>query len=60
GFFAYSVGCNVIVENLNNNHQTILTGHTEEISTLTLSNDVSILASAQCSTLTNKDELQTK
>ena len=26
GFFAYSVGCNVIVENLNNNHQTILTG----------------------------------
>ncbi|CAF5207282.1 unnamed protein product, partial [Rotaria magnacalcarata] len=60
GFFAYSVGCNVIVENLNNNHQTILTGHTEEISTLTLSNDVSVLASAQCSTLTNKDELQTK
>lgn len=26
GFFAYSVGCNVIVENLNNNHQTILIG----------------------------------
>lgn len=26
GFFAYTVGCNVIVENLNNNYQTILTG----------------------------------
>ncbi|CAF3644159.1 unnamed protein product [Adineta steineri] len=60
GFFAYTVGCNIIVENLNNNHQTILTGHTEEISTLALSNDVTMLASAQCSIIMNKDELQTK
>ncbi|CAF3669977.1 unnamed protein product [Rotaria sp. Silwood1] len=60
GFFAYSVGCNVIVENLNNNHQTILTGHTEEISTITLSNDITVLASAQCSIIMNKDDLQTK
>ncbi|CAF0756991.1 unnamed protein product [Adineta ricciae] len=61
GFFAYTVGCNVIVENLNNNHQTILTGHSEEISTIALSNDLTIFASAQClSATTNKDELQTK
>ncbi len=26
GFFAYTVGCNIIVENLNSNHQKILTG----------------------------------
>jgi hypothetical protein len=35
-------------------------GHTEEISTMTLSNDVTVLASAQCSITTNKDEVQTK
>ena len=27
---------------------------------MTLSNDVTVLASAQCSTVTNKDEIQTK
>jgi hypothetical protein len=27
---------------------------------MTLSNDVTVVASAQCSTATNKDELQTK
>ncbi|UJR26857.1 hypothetical protein I4U23_008168 [Adineta vaga] len=48
GFFAYTVGCNIIAEDLNSNQQTILTGHTEEISTMTLSNDGTILASAQC------------
>jgi len=35
-------------------------GHTEEISTIALSNDVTILASAQCSTIITKDEVQTK
>ncbi|CAF1001384.1 unnamed protein product [Adineta steineri] len=59
-FFAYTVGCNIIVEDLNNNHQTILTGHTEEISTMTLSNNGMILASAQCSISKKKDELQSK
>ncbi|CAF3688347.1 unnamed protein product [Rotaria sordida] len=60
GFFAYTVGCNIVVENLNSNHQTILTGHTEEISTLTLSNDATILVSAQCSISIKKEELQVK
>ncbi len=80
GFFAYTVGCNIIVEDLNTNHQTILTGksklvihsrefnrniflrigHTEEISTMTLSNNATILASAQCSISRNKEELQAK
>ena len=31
GFFAYTVACNVIVENLNNNHQTILTGKFDRV-----------------------------
>lgn len=35
-------------------------GHTEEISTITLSNDITVLASAQCSIIINKDEVQTK
>ncbi|CAF3419659.1 unnamed protein product [Rotaria sp. Silwood1] len=60
GFFAYTVGCNIIVENLNSNHQTILTGHTEEISTITLSSDATILVSAQCSIPIKKEELQVK
>ncbi|CAF2433293.1 unnamed protein product [Rotaria sp. Silwood2] len=60
GFFAYTVGCNIIVENLNSNRQTILTGHTEEISTMTLSNDATVLVSAQCSIPIKKEELQVK
>lgn len=35
-------------------------GHTEEISTMTLSNDVTVLASAQCSIRTHDDEYQSK
>jgi len=31
GFFAYSLGCNIIVENLNSNRQTILSGKSNEI-----------------------------
>lgn len=78
GFFAYTVTCNIIVENLNSSSQTILSGifeenlpcskrlslieigHTEEISTLALSNDGTVLASAQCSMIVKKDEFQAK
>ncbi|CAF0733971.1 unnamed protein product [Adineta ricciae] len=78
-FFAYTVGCNIIVEDLTTNQQTILTGilsfgianipstapictgHTEEISTMALSNDGRILASAQCAILTkNEDKIKSK
>lgn len=38
----------------------MLLGHTEEISTMALSNDVTMLVSGQCSNTNNKDEIQTK
>ncbi|CAF2044469.1 unnamed protein product [Rotaria magnacalcarata] len=62
GFYAYTVGCHVIVEDLTTNHQTILTGkgHTEEISTITLSHDATMLVSAQCSISIKKEEPQTR
>ncbi|CAF4487579.1 unnamed protein product [Rotaria sp. Silwood2] len=53
GFFASSIDRNVIVENRNNDYRTILTGYTEGISTMTLSNDITVLASAQCSTVSH-------
>ncbi|CAF0722865.1 unnamed protein product [Didymodactylos carnosus] len=55
GLFVYSVGCNVIVENLNQSEQTVLSGHSDEISTLALANDVSVFASAQCSSSFNRE-----
>lgn len=38
----------------------LILGHTEEISTMTLSNDVTLLASAQCCNAANRDDVQTK
>ena len=35
-------------------------GHTEDISSIALSNDVTVFASAQCANQTTKDEVQTK
>ncbi|CAH1794798.1 unnamed protein product [Owenia fusiformis] len=46
GFFAYTSGSVVIVEDLNTSSQHHLIGHVEEISTITLQNDCQVLASA--------------
>ncbi|XP_009077103.1 PREDICTED: WD repeat-containing protein 90, partial [Acanthisitta chloris] len=46
GFFAYSCGCVIVVEDLHSGSQSHWLGHAEEISTLTLSHDAQVLASA--------------
>lgn len=39
GFFAYTCGCVVVIENLKSGEQTHLMGHVEEISTLAVQSD---------------------
>ncbi|KAF0881208.1 WDR90 protein, partial [Crocuta crocuta] len=46
GFFAYTCGCLVVVEDLHSGAQRHWLGHPEEVSTLALSHDAQILASA--------------
>ncbi|XP_036890386.1 WD repeat-containing protein 90 isoform X1 [Sturnira hondurensis] len=46
GFFAYTYGCLVVVEDLHSGAQQHWLGHSEEISTLALSHDAQVLASA--------------
>ncbi|XP_014661522.1 PREDICTED: WD repeat-containing protein 90-like isoform X2 [Priapulus caudatus] len=46
GLFAYTSGCIVVVENLHDGQQRHLLHHEEEISTLALQHDSSLLASA--------------
>ncbi|XP_053527570.1 WD repeat-containing protein 90 isoform X4 [Artibeus jamaicensis] len=46
GFFAYTFGCLVVVEDLHSGAQQHWLGHSEEISTLALSHDAQVLASA--------------
>ncbi|NXM21015.1 WDR90 protein, partial [Ploceus nigricollis] len=46
GFFAYSCGCVIVVEDLHSGCQSHWLGHAEEISTLTLSHRAQVLASA--------------
>ncbi|XP_074454129.1 WD repeat-containing protein 90 isoform X1 [Larus michahellis] len=46
GFFAYTCGCVIVVEDLHSGSQNHWLGHTEEISTLALSHDAQVLASA--------------
>ncbi|XP_045426288.1 WD repeat-containing protein 90 isoform X2 [Pipistrellus kuhlii] len=46
GFFAYTCGCLVVVEDLHSGSQQHWLGHSEEISTLALSHNAQVLASA--------------
>ncbi|XP_074742639.1 WD repeat-containing protein 90 isoform X2 [Strix uralensis] len=46
GFFAYTCGCIIVVEDLHSGSQSHWLGHTEEISTLAISHDAQVLASA--------------
>uniref|UniRef100_A0A803TYR9 WD repeat-containing protein 90 n=1 Tax=Anolis carolinensis TaxID=28377 RepID=A0A803TYR9_ANOCA len=46
GFFAYSCGCVLIVEDLHSGAQQHWLGHPEEISTLAVNHDAQVLASA--------------
>ncbi|KFQ93266.1 WD repeat-containing protein 90, partial [Nipponia nippon] len=46
GFFAYTCGCIVVVEDLHSGSQSHWLGHAEEISTLAVSHDAQVLASA--------------
>ncbi|XP_068102464.1 WD repeat-containing protein 90 [Hyperolius riggenbachi] len=46
GFFAYTCGCLVVVEDLHSGSQRHWLGHAEEISTLALTHDARILASS--------------
>ncbi|XP_070219073.1 WD repeat-containing protein 90 isoform X6 [Bos mutus] len=46
GFFAYTCGCLVVVEDLHSGAQQHWLGHPEEISTLALSHDAQVLVSA--------------
>ncbi|NWX47799.1 WDR90 protein, partial [Steatornis caripensis] len=46
GFFAYTCGCIIVVEDLHSGSQNHWLGHAEEISTLAVSHDAQILASA--------------
>ncbi|XP_048188254.1 WD repeat-containing protein 90 isoform X2 [Perognathus longimembris pacificus] len=48
GFFAYTCGRLVVVEDLHSGAQQHWLGHPEEISTLALSHDAQVLASASC------------
>ncbi|XP_062444576.1 WD repeat-containing protein 90 [Rhea pennata] len=46
GFFAYTCGCIVVVEDLHSGSQNHWLGHAEEVSTLAVSHDAQVLASA--------------
>ncbi|XP_069036890.1 WD repeat-containing protein 90 [Lepisosteus oculatus] len=46
GLFAYSCGCVVVVEDLHSGSQRHLLGHFEEISTLAVTHDAQVIASA--------------
>ncbi|XP_010121618.1 PREDICTED: LOW QUALITY PROTEIN: WD repeat-containing protein 90, partial [Chlamydotis macqueenii] len=46
GFFAYTCGCIIVVEDLHSGSQNHWLGHAEEISTLAVSHDAQVLASA--------------
>ncbi|XP_073504675.1 WD repeat-containing protein 90 isoform X2 [Phyllobates terribilis] len=46
GFFAYTSGCVIVVEDLHSGSQRHWLGHNEEVSTLALSHDATILASS--------------
>ncbi|KAH9513092.1 WD repeat-containing protein 90 [Bulinus truncatus] len=46
GFFAYTSGCVIVVEDLSTREQKHLIGHTEEVSCLSLQHDSSLLVSA--------------
>ncbi|XP_051487835.1 WD repeat-containing protein 90 isoform X1 [Apus apus] len=46
GFFAYTCGCLIVVVDLHSGSQSHWLGHTEEISTLAVSHDAQVLASA--------------
>ncbi|XP_076207547.1 WD repeat-containing protein 90 isoform X3 [Aptenodytes patagonicus] len=46
GFFAYTCGCVIVVEDLHSGSQNHWLGHVEEISTLAVSHDAQVLASA--------------
>ncbi|GFO23377.1 WD repeat-containing protein 90-like [Plakobranchus ocellatus] len=46
GFFAYTAGCIIVVEDLNTGEQKYLQGHTEEVSCLALQHDCQVLVSA--------------
>ncbi|KAM9372410.1 WD repeat-containing protein 90 [Phaethornis superciliosus] len=46
GFFAYTCGCLIVVEDLHSGSQNHWLGHVEEISTLAVSHDAQVLASA--------------
>ncbi|XP_069726130.1 WD repeat-containing protein 90 [Phaenicophaeus curvirostris] len=46
GFFAYTCGCIIVIEDLHSGSQNHWLGHAEEISTLAISHDGQILASA--------------
>ncbi|KFV43748.1 WD repeat-containing protein 90, partial [Tyto alba] len=46
GFFAYTCGCVIVVEDLHSGSQNHWLGHAEEISTLAVSHDAQVLASA--------------
>ncbi|XP_074014459.1 WD repeat-containing protein 90 [Numenius arquata] len=46
GFFAYTCGCVIVVEDLHSGSQHHWLGHSEEISTLAVSHDAQVLASA--------------
>ncbi|KAM6114117.1 WD repeat-containing protein 90 [Pterocles gutturalis] len=46
GFFAYTCGCIIVVEDLHSGSQSHWLGHTEEISTLAVSHHAQVLASA--------------
>ncbi|XP_006894964.1 PREDICTED: WD repeat-containing protein 90 [Elephantulus edwardii] len=48
GFFAYSCGSLVVVEDLHSGSQQHWPGHPEEVSTLALSHNAQVLASASC------------
>ncbi len=46
GFFAYTIGCLIIVEDLKNGKQTPLKGHTEDVTVMALQHDCVCMASA--------------
>lgn len=46
GFFAFSIGSMIIIEDLNNGNQTPLKGHSEDVTVLALQNDSFQMASA--------------
>lgn len=48
GFFAYTCGCVIVVEDLHSGLQNHWLGHTEEISTLAVSHDAQVGEASAC------------